>query len=72
MGPSTTSRCLGGLWESGDGRAWTCVANEAGFAGFGPYAAAASASVIVAVGADSSGPETDEGAPGTAWIKPIR
>lgn len=72
MGPSTTSRCLGGLWESPDGRTWTCVANEGAFGGFGPDAAAASPSVVVAVGLDASGPESDEGVPGTAWIKPIR
>jgi len=68
-GPSGADSCLGGIWESADGRAWSCTASDPSFAGFGPYAAAASPSVVVAVGLDSSGPETDQGWPGGVWAK---
>ena len=70
-GPSGDTSCLGGIWESIDGRTWTCTASGSKFAGFGPYAAAASTSVIVAVGLDGSGPESDQGLPGAVWWKPL-
>jgi len=70
-GPPVTTRCLGGMWESADGRSWTCVASDAAFAGFGPYAVASSPALVVAVGLDSSGPDSDDGVPGTVWIKRI-
>ena len=68
-GPSGPESCLGGIWESADGRAWSCVASDPSFAGFGPYAAAASPSVVVAVGLDASGPDSDQGWPGGVWRK---
>jgi hypothetical protein len=68
-GPSGPDSCLGGIWQSADGRAWTCVASDAAFTGFGPYAAAASPNVAIAVGLDASGPETDRGFPGAVWVK---
>jgi hypothetical protein len=70
-GPSGQESCLGGIWESADGRAWSCAASDPSFAGFGPYAAAASPSVVVAVGLDSSGPESDQGWPGGVWRKAL-
>jgi hypothetical protein len=72
VGPPISSRCLGGIWESADGRAWTCVASDPAFAGFGPYAAAASPSIVVAVGLDAAGPESDQGFPGAVWVKQVR
>jgi hypothetical protein len=71
-GPSRAESCLGGIWESADGRAWTCVASAAEFAGFGPYAAAASPSVVVAVGLEGSAPESPLGQPGAVWRKTLR
>lgn len=78
-GPPGSSRlghraesCLGGIWESADGRAWSCVASDPSFAGFGPYAAAPSPSVVVAVGLDGSGPESDKRWPGGVWRKLLR
>ena len=70
-GPSGADSCLGGMWQSTDGRAWTCVASDPAFAGFGPYAAAASSSVVVAVGLDTSGPDSDLGFPGAVWRKQL-
>ncbi len=49
-GPSGGTSCLGGIWASTDGRAWRCDASSPQFKGFGPYAAAASDTVEVAVG----------------------
>jgi hypothetical protein len=72
VGPSMSSRCIGGIWESADGRAWTCAASEPAFAGFGPYAAAASPSVVIAVGLDAAGPDSDEGFPGAVWMENLR
>jgi hypothetical protein len=69
-GPSGEESCLGGIWESADGRAWDCAASDPAFAGFGPYAAAASSSVIVAVGLDAS-QNTDQGFPGAVWRKQL-
>ena len=70
-GPSGSESCLGGIWESADGRAWTCVASDPAFAGFGPYAAAASPSAVVAVGLDTSGEESEQGFPGAVWRKQL-
>jgi hypothetical protein len=68
-GPSGADSCLGGIWESADGRTWSCVASDPSFAGFGPYAAAASASAVVAVGLDANGPDSPQGFPGAVWRK---
>ena len=70
-GPSGDTSCRGGIWQSADGRAWSCVAADRKFEGFGPYAAAASSSLIVAVGLDGSGPDSDQGLPGAVWWKPL-
>jgi hypothetical protein len=70
-GPSGRPSCRGGIWLSSDGRAWSCAAADKQFEGFGPYAAAASTSIVVAVGLDGSGPDTEQGLPGAAWWAPI-
>jgi hypothetical protein len=57
-GPSGDLSCLGGMWGSDDGHAWRCVASDPGFAGFAPYAAAASSSVEVAGGLGGGGSPT--------------
>jgi hypothetical protein len=68
-GPSGGRSCLGGIWASTDGRAWRCVASSKSFKGFGPYAAAASETVEVAVGLTDAGwdEESGDGMPGAAW-----
>jgi len=66
-GPS--SGCAGGLWASGDARAWTCVANGDRIGLFAPYAVSASPSVEIAVGITNEGFNEDStGAmPGAVW-----
>lgn len=54
-GPSGGDSCLGGIWASTDGHAWRCDAPQRRFAGFGPYAIAASDTVEVAVGLSDGG-----------------
>jgi hypothetical protein len=66
-GPS--GGCLGGIWATTDGRAWQCEASDARFEGFGPYAAAASDAVEVAVGLTSSGEAPSGAALGAAWSR---
>lgn len=60
-GPAGGRSCLGGIWASTDGRAWRCDASSSRFKGFGPYAAAASDTVEVAVGL--------RGIPGAVWYR---
>ena len=71
-GPSGEGSCLGGIWTSGDGAAWVCEATDPAFAGFGPYAAAGSPTIEVAVGLTSVGWDTStgQGLPGAAWWRP--
>jgi len=70
-GPSGGASCLGGIWASSDGHAWRCVASAVGFHGFGPYAAAASDTVEVAVGLTDAGyaENSDAGLPGAVWYR---
>jgi hypothetical protein len=70
-GPSGEASCLGGIWASTDGRAWQCVASDPVFAEFGPYAAAASSSVEVAVGLNGMANPPPAGDPGAAWWRPL-
>jgi hypothetical protein len=70
-GPSGGGRCVGGIWASTDGAAWTCDASDPAFQGFGPYASAGSDSVEVAVGLWSDD-ESGSGLPGGAWWRAIR
>jgi hypothetical protein len=71
VGPS--GACLGGIWSSADGMAWTCEATDAAFTGFGPYAAAASSTIEVAVGLTSAGWDEsgDLGMPGSIWVRTL-
>ncbi|MEA2673582.1 MAG: hypothetical protein QOI92_774 [Chloroflexota bacterium] len=71
VGPS--GACLGGMWSSTDGRSWTCAATDPTFAGFGPYAAAASSTIEVAVGLTSAGWDEsgDLGMPGSIWVRAL-
>jgi len=74
-GPSGASSCLGGIWSSTDGTAWTCEATDPAFEGFGPYAAAGSPTADVAVGLTNVGCEDESacpnGLPGAIWWRPI-
>jgi hypothetical protein len=69
-GPSGDPSCLGGIWSSSDGQAWRCDASDPSFTGFGPYAAAGSPDVEIAVGLTSAGPESPDGLPGAVWSRP--
>lgn len=71
-GPSGGSSCLGGIWASTDGSGWSCEATDPAFAGFGPYAAAGSPTIEVAVGLTSVGwdDSSGQGLPGAAWWRP--
>jgi len=72
-GPSADTSCLGGIWSSTDGSAWACEAADPAFEGFGPYAAAGSPSVEIAVGLTSFGCGEDcpGGFPGAVWWRSI-
>jgi hypothetical protein len=73
-GPSGDPSCRGGIWASADGRAWRCVAKARRLAGFGPYAAASSGEVDVAVGLTDAGwdEESEDGMPGAVWSRTYR
>lgn len=62
-GPSGPDSCLGGIWSSADGGAWTCVAGDLVFTDFAAYAAAASPQVDIVVGFAS-------GAGAVVWTRP--
>ena len=72
-GPSSELSCLGGIWSSDDGLVWACEAREDLFTGFGPYAAAGSQTVEVAVGLTSAGYDEDagDGLPGAIFWRPL-
>lgn len=72
-GPSGDTSCLGGIWSSTDGATWACAATDAAFAGFGPYAAAGSPALEVAVGLTAVGwdPNGPLGLPGAIWWRPV-
>ncbi len=73
VGPSGGASCLGGIWDSADGRAWRCVATDPAFAGFGPNAVAVSDTVEVAAGLGVAGwdDSTGEGIPGAVWVRSL-
>ena len=72
-GPSGVPSCRGGIWASSDGSTWRCIASDLIFQGFGPYAAAASPSVEIAVGLTSAGwdPNGTSGLPGAVWWRAV-
>lgn len=67
VGPSGSPSCLGGIWSSGDGKSWRCVANDATFQGFAPADAAASPSREVVVGYGSPNGALN----GSIWYRDI-
>ena len=69
-GPSGGEGCVGGIWASTDGASWTCDASDPALRSFGPYAAAGSDEVEVAVGLRSD--DSEGTPPGDAWWRPIR
>jgi hypothetical protein len=72
VGPSGDPGCPGGIWSSSDGQAWRCeTSDDPSYPKFAPYAAAASGSLEVAVGLTSEGvdEDSDEGFPGSIWVR---
>jgi len=65
-GPSGSDSCLGGIWSSTDGAAWSCVATDPAFTNFAAYAAAASSTTEVVVGFDGT-----NGAGSIVWTRPL-
>ena len=65
-GPSGTDSCLGGIWSSPDGAAWTCVATDSSIGGFAAYAAAAAPTVMIVVGQ----PTPDVSIQSSIWTRP--
>lgn len=66
-GPSGTDSCLGGIWSSADGDAWTCVATDSSIGGFEAYAAASSPTLSVVVGL----PTPDVSILSSIWSRPV-
>ncbi len=66
-GPSGTDSCLGGIWSSPDGAAWTCAATDSSIGGFAAYAAAASPTVMIVVGQ----PTPDVSIQSSIWTRPV-
>jgi len=72
VGPSGDPGCPGGMWSSSDGQSWRCeTSDDPSYPKFAPYAAAASDSLEVAVGLTSEGvdEDSDEGFPGSIWVR---
>ncbi len=65
-GPSGPDSCLGGIWSSVDGRAWSCIAADPPFADFVAYGAAASSTIEVVLGNDAA-----NGTGSIAWTRPL-
>lgn len=72
-GPSGATSCLGGIWASSDGETWSCIATDQAFDGFGPYAAAGSSTLEVAVGLTNAGYDENSGLglPGAVWWRQV-
>lgn len=64
-GPSGPDSCLGGIWSSADGRAWSCIAADPAFAEMAAADAAASPTVELVVGYD------EHGGASTLWTRPV-
>jgi hypothetical protein len=65
-GPSGSDSCLGGTWSSTDGASWSCIAIDPAFTNFAAYAAAASPTLEVVVGFDST-----NGTGSIVWSRPL-
>ena len=66
-GPSGTDSCLGGIWFSADGAAWTCVATDSSIGGFAAVDAAGSPTTLVVVGVAT----TEVSLPASIWTRPV-
>jgi hypothetical protein len=66
-GPSGTDSCLGGIWFSTDGGAWTCIATDSSIGGYAAYDAAASPTTMVVVGL----PTTEVSIQASIWTRPV-
>ncbi len=55
VGPSSSDSCLGGIWSSTDGQAWSCVASDPAFDGIATSDVAASPTLELVVGYDENG-----------------
>jgi hypothetical protein len=64
-GPSGPDSCLGGIWSSADGKAWSCVAADSTFDGSVAADATASPTVELVVGYDPSGGGS------ILWTRPV-
>jgi len=63
--------CASGIWSSADGALWQCTALEPGLASLIASGTAASDSVEVVVGLDSTAEPGDDGFPGAVWLRSI-
>ncbi len=66
-GPSGTDSCLGGIWSSADGTAWTCVATDSSIGGFAAVDGTASPTTFVVVGEAT----TEVSLPAGIWTRPV-
>ena len=64
-GPSGPDSCLGGIWSSADGKAWSCVAADPPFDNTVATDAAASPTLELVVGYDPSGGAS------ILWTRPV-
>jgi len=72
IGPgSDQAGCGDGVWDSVDGRSWSCLALGQDAQHFGPYAAAASSSTEVLVGLMGGGEPSPAGLPGGVLRRPV-
>jgi len=65
VGPSGQDSCLGGIWSSPDGKAWSCIAADPAFDEVSDVDAAASATLELVVGYD------DNGGASVLWTRPV-
>ncbi len=67
VGPSGDPSCLGGIWSSGEGKGWKCVADDPAFKGFAPGAAASAPGreIVVGWGSPTDSPN------GAVWYRDI-
>jgi hypothetical protein len=64
-GPSGPDSCLGGIWSSADGRAWSCIAADPPFEDIVATDAAASPTLELVVGYDANGGDS------ILWTRPV-
>jgi hypothetical protein len=74
-GPPDGTSCIGGVWASADGRAWSCSALDPAFDGFSPSAVAASRTREIVLGLAEAGwdaMDEDEVEPrGAGWWRSV-